>query len=93
MRKLLILLIQAYRYLISPLLPARCRYLPTCSDYASQAIGKYGVRVGGWLALRRILRCHPWGSSGYDPVPESCCTANPDPGEADSNSSSRQTVQ
>lgn len=94
MRKLLMLLIQAYRYLISPLLPARCRYLPTCSDYACQAIGKHGARRGGWMALRRILRCHPWGDSGYDPVPESCCTAaDCKSGHADSDSSSRQTVQ
>lgn len=95
MRKLLLLLIQAYRYLISPLIPSRCRYLPTCSEYAWQAISRHGTWKGGALALRRLGRCHPWGQSGYDPVPESCCTAGratraPD---ADSDSSSRQTVQ
>lgn len=58
-----------YRYCISPLTPASCRYVPTCSEYAIQAIRKYGPLKGVWLATKRILRCHPWGSSGYDPVP------------------------
>lgn len=94
MRKLLMLLIKAYRYLISPLLPARCRYLPTCSDYALQALENHGARKGGWLALRRLLSCHPWGGSGYDPVPQTCCPETPvTTGNNDNNSSSRQTVQ
>jgi uncharacterized protein len=63
--------IRAYRLLLSPVIGPRCRYLPTCSDYALEALQRHGLRRGGWLALRRILRCHPWGGSGYDPVPES----------------------
>ncbi|MBP5545848.1 MAG: membrane protein insertion efficiency factor YidD [Bacteroidales bacterium] len=62
-------LIAFYRTCISPLLPPACRYTPTCSQYAKEAIIKYGPFKGGWLALKRILRCHPWGGSGYDPVP------------------------
>jgi putative membrane protein insertion efficiency factor len=62
-------LIAFYRTCISPLTPPACRFTPTCSQYAQEAIRKYGPFKGGWLALRRILRCHPWGGSGYDPVP------------------------
>jgi putative membrane protein insertion efficiency factor len=69
MRKLLILPIRFYRYSISPFLPSRCRYLPTCSEYAIEAIDRFGTLKGGWLALKRIFSCHPWGKSGYDPVP------------------------
>jgi uncharacterized protein len=61
--------IRFYRAGISPLLPASCRFTPTCSAYAQEAIERYGARRGGWLAIRRILRCHPVGGSGYDPVP------------------------
>lgn len=64
------ILIRAYQWCISPLMVPRCRYLPTCSDYAEQALAEHGPIAGGWLALRRICRCHPWGGSGYDPVPE-----------------------
>lgn len=67
--KLMLGLIAFYRSCISPLLPPACRYTPTCSQYAQEAIRKYGPFRGGWLALKRILRCHPWGGSGYDPVP------------------------
>jgi hypothetical protein len=66
---LLLALIAFYRTCISPLLPPACRYTPTCSQYAQEAIKKYGPFKGGWLALKRILRCNPWGGSGYDPVP------------------------
>lgn len=62
-------LIRAYQLVISPLLPASCRYLPSCSAYAAEALELHGPVRGGWLALRRLLRCHPWGGSGYDPVP------------------------
>lgn len=62
-------LIKFYQNCISPLLPPTCRYTPTCSQYAVEAIKKYGPLKGGWLALKRILRCHPFGGSGYDPVP------------------------
>jgi putative membrane protein insertion efficiency factor len=65
----LIALVGVYRVAISPLLPAACRYTPTCSDYAQQALRKYGAIKGSWLALRRLLRCHPWGGHGHDPVP------------------------
>lgn len=66
---LMLALIAFYRTCISPLLPPACRYTPTCSQYAKEAIIKYGPFKGGWLALKRILRCNPWGGSGYDPVP------------------------
>ena len=58
-----------YRYAISPLLGANCRFQPSCSDYARDALLRYGAFKGGWLMLKRIGRCHPWGGSGYDPVP------------------------
>lgn len=65
-----LIFIKLYQYLISPLTPASCRFTPTCSQYAAEAIRRHGPRHGGWLALKRICRCHPWGGSGYDPVPE-----------------------
>ena len=61
--------IRVYQSLISAGLPPACRFEPTCSRYAYTAIERYGARRGGWLAVRRLLRCHPWGDSGYDPVP------------------------
>lgn len=64
-----ILLVKFYQYCISPYTPPSCRYVPTCSQYAVEALRKYGPMKGGWLALKRLLRCHPWGGSGYDPVP------------------------
>ncbi len=70
MRRLLIIIIGAYRYLISPVLGSHCRFHPSCSCYAQTAIGEYGAVRGGWMALRRLLRCHPWAPGGYDPVPE-----------------------
>jgi putative membrane protein insertion efficiency factor len=62
-------LVALYRLTLSPLLGPRCRHLPTCSDYANEAIGRFGLWAGGWMALARILRCHPWGTSGLDFVP------------------------
>lgn len=67
--KLLALPVRGYRLFLSPLLGQNCRYDPTCSTYALQALEKHGALRGGWLAVRRISRCHPWGASGHDPVP------------------------
>jgi putative membrane protein insertion efficiency factor len=61
--------IRFYQRKISPGLPARCRYIPTCSEYALEAVEKYGAVKGGWLAVKRISRCHPFHKGGYDPVP------------------------
>jgi len=66
----LIQLVRLYRLAISPWLGGNCRFDPTCSSYAIEALQKHGVFKGTWLAMRRIGRCHPWGGSGYDPVPE-----------------------
>ena len=67
--RLMMALVRFYRACISPLLPRCCRFTPTCSQYALEAFRKYGPFKGFWLSLKRILRCHPWGGSGYDPVP------------------------
>ena len=64
-----ILLIKLYQLLVSPLFPSSCRYTPTCSHYTLEALKKYGLFKGGWLGIKRISKCHPWGGSGYDPVP------------------------
>ncbi len=66
----LIGLAKGYRLFLSPVLPMSCRFHPTCSAYAIEAVETHGPLRGGWLALRRIVRCHPWGGQGYDPVPE-----------------------
>lgn len=63
-------LVRGYRKAISPWLGVNCRYLPTCSEYCEEALARYGAFRGGRLALKRILRCHPWGGDGYDPVPD-----------------------
>lgn len=63
-------LVHVYRLVVSPLLGPRCRFQPTCSEYALDALSKHGAARGLWLMLRRVLRCHPWGGSGWDPVPE-----------------------
>ncbi len=63
-------LVWLYRKGISPLLGANCRFEPSCSAYAERALREYGGFTGGWLALKRISRCHPWGGSGYDPLPD-----------------------
>ncbi len=69
MRWLFIIIVRAYQTAISPLLPPACRYYPTCSNYALEALEKYGAWRGGSLAVRRILRCHPFHPGGFDPVP------------------------
>ena len=66
---LLILFVRIYQRFISPLTTPSCRFTPTCSQYAIEALRKYGPLKGLWLAVKRLLRCHPWGGSGYDPVP------------------------
>ena len=67
--RVLLYLIRFYRAAISPMLPPACRYTPSCSAYAEEAVRVHGAWRGGWLAVRRLLRCHPFGGSGYDPVP------------------------
>ena len=69
MRRVLTSLLRAYRYLVSPLLGPNCRYHPSCSCYAQEAIERHGALAGSYLAVRRLLRCHPWREGGYDPVP------------------------
>jgi len=64
-----ILLVKFYQKIISPLTPATCRYAPTCSHYTLTALQKHGLFKGGWLSIKRIFSCNPWGGSGYDPVP------------------------
>lgn len=70
MARILLSVIGFYRRVISPVTPPSCRFTPTCSAYAEEAVRRHGARRGGWLALRRISRCHPFGGSGYDPVPD-----------------------
>lgn len=69
-KHILIVLIRAYQWLLSPVLPMSCRYHPSCSHYACEAIRRHGALAGIWLALGRLLRCQPWGAGGWDPVPE-----------------------
>ena len=69
MKRLLLALIRFYRKRVSPLFPAHCRFYPSCSAYALEAVEKYGARKGLWLTVKRLLRCHPFHPGGYDPVP------------------------
>lgn len=69
MKKIVLALIRFYQRFISPALPPSCRYTPTCSHYAYTAIERYGLVRGGWMGIKRILRCNPWHPGGYDPVP------------------------
>lgn len=69
MKSLALLIIKIYKNCLSPFLPRACRFLPTCADYAAEAIAEHGVARGGALAVRRICRCHPFGGEGFDPVP------------------------
>ena len=66
----LLVLIRGYQLLVSPLFPPSCRYFPSCSEYARQAVTRHGPLTGAWLTVTRLARCHPWGGLGYDPVPE-----------------------
>ncbi|MCQ2307054.1 MAG: membrane protein insertion efficiency factor YidD [Bacteroidales bacterium] len=66
---IMIFLIYVYKFTLSPIIGRNCRYTPTCSTYGIQAIKKYGAIKGGWLTIKRIASCNPWGGSGYDPVP------------------------
>lgn len=70
MKRVLVLGVRAYQVLLSPLLPAACRYTPSCSHYAIEALETHGALRGGWLAVKRIARCHPFHAGGYDPVPD-----------------------
>jgi putative membrane protein insertion efficiency factor len=69
MARLFLSVIRFYRRVISPMTPPSCRFTPTCSQYAEEAVLRYGARRGGWLAVKRLARCHPFGGSGFDPVP------------------------
>lgn len=69
MKKIMLVMIKFYRYAISPLFPPTCRFYPTCSSYSYQAIQEYGALKGGWLSIKRIVKCHPFNPGGYDPVP------------------------
>ena len=71
------LLVRGYRYCISPLLPPSCRFHPSCSAYAEEALGRYGAVKGGWLTARRLCRCGPWSRGGFDPVPEPAASTQP----------------
>ena len=72
MQKILVILLKGYQYLVSPWFGQTCRFYPSCSCYAIEAVEKRGVLMGLWLSVRRIGRCHPWHPGGFDPVPEKC---------------------
>ncbi|MGB1447917.1 MAG: membrane protein insertion efficiency factor YidD [Arenicellales bacterium] len=72
MQKILVILLKGYQYLVSPWFGQTCRFYPSCSCYAIEAVEKRGVLMGLWLTIRRIGRCHPWHPGGFDPVPEKC---------------------
>ncbi len=76
MRKLVIFPIKFYRYAISPMMASHCRFYPSCSAYAIEAIEQHGALRGGWLATRRLGRCHPWNAGGFDPVPTPSCSSS-----------------
>ncbi len=69
MTRIMLALVRAYQYLISPMFGPSCRFTPTCSEYAVQALKKYGAAKGFWLSVKRVGRCHPWHDGGYDPLP------------------------
>ncbi|NCN88193.1 MAG: membrane protein insertion efficiency factor YidD [Gallionella sp.] len=69
MRRFMLFLVRAYQYLVSPQLPPSCRFYPSCSHYAEEAISKHGPFKGLWLSVKRVIRCNPWSAGGHDPVP------------------------
>ena len=75
--RFLVLLVRVYQWVLAPLFPPSCRFEPTCSSYAVEALGRHGAVRGGWLTLRRLVRCNPWGSAGYDPVAPAATPAEP----------------
>ncbi|MEX0899208.1 MAG: membrane protein insertion efficiency factor YidD [Gammaproteobacteria bacterium] len=77
MRTVVKTLINAYRWLVSPAIGPRCRYYPTCSSYALEAVDTHGALRGGWMAVKRVARCHPWHAGGVDPVPQPTELRNP----------------
>lgn len=77
LKKTIIYLIKAYKWMISPLLPPSCRFHPTCSDYAMEAFSRHGAPAGAFLSVYRLLRCHPFNSGGYDPVPHCIAPLSP----------------
>ena len=78
MKRLLLATIRAYQYLLSPWVGNQCRFYPTCSHYAAEAIERHGALKGGWLAVKRISKCHPWHPGGFDAVPDSpACACKP----------------
>lgn len=80
----LIFLIQLYRHLVSPLRPPTCRFVPTCSQYAADALSEYGLIRGGWLAAARLAKCGPWHQGGWDPIPDRACRLSAKQGESES---------
>ena len=78
-------MIRGYQLLVSPVLAPTCRYEPTCSAYALEAVSRFGAARGGWLALKRVARCRPWGGAGFDPVPLSGPLSGPEAGRADAD--------
>jgi len=73
-RQIFLLPVKIYQWVISPLLPPTCRFTPSCSNYMVEAVTVWGIFKGSWLGVKRILRCHPWGSYGHDPVPKKTAT-------------------